>query len=74
MKYPRGVNTFRHCECVSARMLYLGSHDGEAAQLDASCQNVPPQTRVLGVLQVADAAADPVLVLHVCGSVLLVDM
>ena len=55
-------------------MLYLGSHDGEAAQLDASCQNVPPQTRVLGVLQVADAAADPVLVLHVCGSVLLVDM
>ena len=59
---------------MRARTLYLGRHDGEAAQLDASRQHIPPQTRVLGVLQVADAAADPVLVLHVRGSVLLVDM
>lgn len=53
--------------------LDLGRHGGDAAQLDVSSQDVLAETRVLGVLQVADAAADSVLVLHVCGLQLLVD-
>ena len=53
---------------------YLGRHGGYAGHLDVPGQHVPAQARVLGVLQVADAAPDPVLVPHVGGPDLLVDM
>jgi len=53
---------------------YLRGHGSEARHLDVARQNVPAQARVLGVLQVADAAPHAVLVLHVRGPDLLVDM
>lgn len=53
--------------------LDLSRHGGDAAQLDGSCQDVLAEAWVLRVLQVADAAADSVLILHVSCLQLLVD-
>lgn len=53
---------------------HLSSHAGNEAGLDGPTQHIPPQTRVLGVLQVADPAPHPIAILHVCTLQLLEDM
>lgn len=54
--------------------LDLRRHGGDAAQLDGSCQDVLAEAWILRVLQVADTAADSVLIFHVGDLYLLVDM
>lgn len=53
---------------------HLSSHAGDEAGLNGPTQHIPPQTGVLGVLQVADPAPHPVAILHVCALQLLEDM
>lgn len=54
--------------------LDLGRHGGNAAQLNVPSQDISAKPRVLGVLQVANPTADSVLILHISGLYLLVDM
>lgn len=55
-------------------LAYLSRHGGDAAQFNCSCQDIFAKLGVLWVLQVADAAADSVLIFHIRGLYLLVDM
>lgn len=55
-------------------LVYLSRHGGDAAQFNCSCQDIFAKLGVLWVLQVADAAADSVLIFHIRGLYLLVDM
>lgn len=58
----------------TGEFLYLGRHGGDAAQLNAACEDIFAKPWVLRVLQVADAAPHSVLVFHISGFYLLVDM
>lgn len=58
----------------SRSVLDLSRHAGYAAQVNASCEDVSAKPGVLWVLQVADAASDPVFIFHIRGLCLLVDM
>lgn len=53
---------------------HLSSHASDEAGFNGPTQHIPPQTRVLGILQVADPAPHPVAILHVCALQLLEDM
>lgn len=53
---------------------HLCSHLGYEPSRNGPAEHIPPQARVPGVLEVADAAAHAVPVLHVCALELLVDM
>ena len=53
---------------------HLRRHLGNESRGDGPAEHVPPQAGVPGVLEVADAAAHAVPVLHVGALELLVDM